>query len=737
MNLFRNLKIGGRMTLLVAAAVVAMFAAVIAVTVIRVNQMALDDARTLASADAGQVGRSVQADVNVAMDEARALAAVFEASVNVDGLKLTRRRANMILKYFIERNKDFPDVWAVFEPDAFDGNDANFKGDAGTDETGRFIPVWSRGQDGAGVLEASKDYEKPGPGDYYVIPRSRKQETVIDPYPYTLNGTEVLLSSFVVPVKDAQGKFLGVVGLDLDLSVIQGQFKGLTIGQYQKAYMRLMSGNGTVVANTRGEFIGKSIDEASSDKELAGWVHAGTAFQSVRYSGTLKDNVISIGVPVEIARTGQHWIVNAQISLGEATQVGRTLTLRLLAIAAAAVALVILIVFLIARSISRPLAIGVRFAKRIADGDLTATVDVGHRRDEIGELAVSLNEMTENLRNLARQIQEGAGQLASSTDELSTTAQQLSEGAQSQASTLEETSASVEQLTASVEQVSDHAQSQSSSVTQTSATMDQMMKSVSQVSGTLQKVAASAAGSVAKAQQGADSVKQAVEAIKDISQSSQRIAGIVTVITDIADQTNLLALNASIEAARAGEHGRGFAVVADEVSKLAERSASSTKEIEALIRETLRQVKQGVDLAEGSGRSMTEIINGAREASTMVRDLQDLIDQQVAAIKEVALAVQNLNEMSQGITAATEEQTTNARQVSTAIESVNQLTQQAATSAEQLASSTEELSGMAQQLQGMVSSFKLEQEPAAVAADASHAAAAPVAPAAVESLASS
>ena len=168
--------------------------------------------------------------------------------------------------------------------------------------------------------------------------------------------------------------------------------------------------------------------------------------------------------------------------------------------------------------------------------------------------------------------------------------------------------------------------------------MEQVLTSVAGVSKTLEKVAASAGGSVERAQAGASSVKQAVEAIKEIAQSSEKIGGIVNVISDIADQTNLLALNASIEAARAGEHGRGFAVVADEVSKLADRSASSTKEIEALIKETLTQVQRGVALAEGSGASMEEIISGAMTASAMVTELQKSVELQQASIREIAAA---------------------------------------------------------------------------------------------------
>jgi methyl-accepting chemotaxis protein len=359
------------------------------------------------------------------------------------------------------------------------------------------------------------------------------------------------------------------------------------------------------------------------------------------------------------------------------------------------------------RSMARPISSMVDAAQQMAEGDLSHTV-TANSRDEMGRLGNAFNHMTTRLNAMIRQVLDSSGQVAASSRQLSASSKSLAEGAQTQASTLEETAASMEELTTSVDQVSAHAQSQAAAVAEGSRIMEAVQKAIEDVTQNMAEISRLADGSVEDAQKGAQAVNEVTKGIKLIAESSEKIGGIVTVISDIAEQTNLLALNAAIEAARAGEHGRGFAVVADEVSKLADRSSSSTREIEALIRESVENVGRGVQMAAGSQGAMEQIRSASQKVKIMIADLTGSMSRQVGAIKELANALGTVSEMSQSISAATAEQSTNAKQVAKAVESVNELTQAAASSAEQMSSSTIQLSDMAVELQKMTAQFKIE-----------------------------
>jgi methyl-accepting chemotaxis protein len=361
------------------------------------------------------------------------------------------------------------------------------------------------------------------------------------------------------------------------------------------------------------------------------------------------------------------------------------------------------------RVVTSPLSAMVGAAQRIAGGDLSQEIKV-RNKDEFGDLSMAFNTMSAHVSAMMRQVRDAASQVAGSSEEISASARQLSSGAQGQAATLEETSASVEQLTASVGQVSQSAQAQASFVENSSDEIKKLSVTVEQMSKTLASVSEAAREATEKARQGTESVTTVVKAIKSISESSEKIAGIISVISDIADQTNLLALNASIEAARAGEHGRGFAVVAEEVSKLADRSASSTKEIEVLIGTSAKTVGMGVQIAEASQAAMDAIITGAKRTSQLVDALSGDLRQGLEGIRAVSKAITDISGMSDSISAATEEQTTNSRQVSKAIENVNELTQQASASAEEMSAATIELSTMASRLEQLVTRFTLGEE---------------------------
>ena len=307
---------------------------------------------------------------------------------------------------------------------------------------------------------------------------------------------------------------------------------------------------------------------------------------------------------------------------------------------------------IISRSISKPMKRASEILLVISQGDLREKTEEKYlkHKDEIGLLLRSLDKMQNNLIGIITDLNDVSSNLAASSEEIASSSQNLAEGAQSQSASVEETSASIEELGSSIIEVANNA------------------VEVNEKSEALLKTA----------ENSAVLVDNAISGMEKINESSQQISEILSVINDIADQTNLLALNAAIEAARAGEHGRGFAVVADEISKLAEKSTENSKEIEKLIKQSIKDVSNGSEIVRKAGEAFSEIINGVNANSRLI----------------------------DGITRAVEQQKIGSEQVQKAIESINDITQNTSASAEEMAASTEELQTQAEKISIMIDAFK-------------------------------
>nr|WP_249582285.1 methyl-accepting chemotaxis protein [Pseudomonas viridiflava] len=338
----------------------------------------------------------------------------------------------------------------------------------------------------------------------------------------------------------------------------------------------------------------------------------------------------------------------------------------------------ILLGIFITRMITRPLAVAVVSAQRIAGGDLTQPI-VSTTSDEAGLLLDALSNMQDGLKGTIQQIASASDQLASAAEELSAVTNESTRGLTRQNDEIQQAATAVNQMTAAVEEVARNA------------------VSTSEASKTATEDAVDGRGQVDHTVKGITTmvheITESTEAVSELAGHVREISKVLDVIRSIAEQTNLLALNAAIEAARAGEQGRGFAVVADEVRALAHRTQASTVEIEGMI----STVQSGADGAVAAmGKSLS-----------LATHTQEQALRAGSALEKITQGVATINERNLVIASASEEQAQVAREVDRNLLNIQDLSTQSAAGADQTNASSQELSRLATSFNGMVAKFKL------------------------------
>ncbi len=615
-NLSLKYKIGGSICLAVAIILVVYTTIVVSKT----QTIAVESAKEIAIEMANRYGNQIKNNMEKALDASLTTAAVFKGMVKNKDL-IDRAIVDEIQKDVLLSDATFYGIQSCFEPNALDGRDAEFHASGDpmwAHMGGAYGNYWWRGTGGLEVENLTK-YDYPNTRAWYKGPRDKDGPNLTEPY-YT-EVAKTNMATISVPVK-ADGKFIGIVGIDFTLGDFQKMVTG--IKPMETGYSLIVSNKGTIVAHHNSDLLNKPIKDALNpdfSSEIVNAIEGGNQFVGFMQSPITGEDNLFVFEPIRINGTDTPWSIGIVIPKATIYETADAFLYLSVILTIIALLIVTVVIFLIAKTITAPLIKSVSFAREIAAGNLAARLDID-QKDEVGIMAASLSEMGAKLREVVGQVRAVTDNVASGAGELASTSQTLSQGATEQAASIEEVSSSMEEMASNISQNADNA-------TQT------------------QSLASGAAG---QAEDGGTAVAEAVAAMREIADK-------IGIIEEIARQTNLLALNAAIEAARAGEHGKGFAVVAAEVRKLAERSGVAAGEISQL-------AGSSVDVADRAGELLGKLVPDIQRTAELVDEISSASNEQNAGASQINSAIQQLDSVVQQNASASEEMSSTSEQLS-------------------------------------------------------------------------
>ncbi|MFC0254178.1 methyl-accepting chemotaxis protein [Massilia consociata] len=576
------------------------------------EEAAMRQARTVAQEASALLKGRIAANLSTV----ESVATVLEATQSADKA-MTREQVDELVRATLVGAQDFIGTSAVYEPDGLDGRDAEFAGQQPLyDASGRYMPYWTRTPDGKINVEPMV-FAASG-NDWYDIPKATGRAHFTEPFPYPVNGKDVLMASVIAPIM-VNGQFKGIVSGDFQLTTLGAMLAEMQV--MEQGALALVSNGGLYASNKDHTRNGKKADDLPAAALEA--VRQGKPYEYIDAQGT-----VHLLQPLRISPDIAPWAISLTFPHSVAVAPARELAgyAALVSLLCAVVAVFVMVA--VQRRLTRPLRVLGHAMTDLAGGnaDLSARLAV-RGNDELAEIARGFNTFVAKIQDVLARVRTSSEAVAVASNEIRQGNADLSVRTEQQAGALEETAASMEELNGTVKQNADNA------------------RQANQLAGSASDIAS----------RGGDVVAQVVDTMAAISESSKKVVDIIGVIDGIAFQTNILALNAAVEAARAGEQGRGFAVVATEVRNLAQRSAAAAREIKALIGDSVDKVSTGTMLVEEAGKTMEDVVASVRRVSDIVAEISAASSEQSTGIGQVNQAIVQMDGVTQQNAALVEE----------------------------------------------------------------------------------
>ncbi|UUV22983.1 MULTISPECIES: methyl-accepting chemotaxis protein [Lysinibacillus] len=689
----------GKILATVIGTVFVVFAVITVVNIYQTKNLTIETAQKMAQAETSDHANQIQIQLDYAMDTARTLAA--NLTTMVEEQKADRALTDAMFQRILKNNEQFMGVWSVWEPNAFDAQDEKYINTERHDASGRYVPFWTR--DGDRIVPSPiVDYDT---SDFYLLPKQKGQEMILEPFVYPIAGKDVLLTSIIVPVT-IDNEFKGIVAVDMSLETFAQLSQQVKL--FESGFGSIISNNGMFVTHPNNDYVTKPFAEQEQytyRNEIQTAIQQGKASVIQDFSSYLQEDSYIVTAPIHIGKTETPWSLLVTVPTKEVLAQTTKLTWTMVIIGVVGLIYLIIVLTWLIRRIVRPIVMTVEQVQAIADGNLAVEPLAEDSKDELGHLAKAVNIMTSNTRTLIQEATQISNQASTFSDRLMSSTNNMS--------------VSIDQVLTTTGELATGATLQAEHAALTLGVTQEVEQKLQAIQAAIKEMTHRSQETTQASKQGLVHAEQSIQGmeamseqvtltasvVQQLSDQSTEINRILQVINAIAGQTDLLALNAAIEAARAGEHGKGFSVVAEEVRKLAEESAKSTSQIAAIIDTVVKETVKAGDAMQNvvaAVQTNTQYLDANKQALDAI--LQHIVDT-VAQIDEVTTASHLIQTETVEVVRAVENMTAVSQQSSAGTEELLATMEQQNTAVHELKNMAESLSGMTNSLQQTLAKF--------------------------------